>query len=87
MTTKSDGLYGKYFVSRVDHRDVAGGDRDDARYFVLDYIHDKHAKEALKYYAYLCEDEFPQLAVDLWMELRDAARSQCEGVPDGKDSP
>lgn len=44
-------LYPKFRVERVDGKDVRGGDREDARYFVLDYVHDHHARRALFAYA------------------------------------
>lgn len=60
-----DGLYGKFRVERVDGRDKPGGDRDQARYFVLDYAHDPFAVAALEAYAKACEAAEPGLARDL----------------------
>lgn len=61
----SQGLYNKFIVERVDGRDREGGDKADARYFVLDYINDSYAKHALVAYAEACQDEYPDLAKDL----------------------
>jgi hypothetical protein len=63
------GLYAKYHVERVDGRDQPGGDKTAARYFVLDYVHDPFAREALAAYANACERELPQLARDLRVSL------------------
>jgi len=43
MDNRERGLYGKFFVHRVDGRDAAGGDKAGADYFVLDLTHDKYA--------------------------------------------
>ena len=61
------GLYAKYHVERNK------GDKPGARYFVLDYRHDRFAREALAAYAAACEAEFPSLAADLIRELSDTA--------------
>lgn len=65
MTTKTEGLFGKFNVTRVDGRDQPGGDKEDAVYFVLDIAHDWYAREALRKYAIECAGEYPKLAVDL----------------------
>lgn len=62
---RDKGLYGKFRVSRVDGRDRPGGDREDAGYFVLDYVHDPYARAALEAYADACEEEYPFLARDI----------------------
>jgi len=67
----TDGLYSKFRVARDDGRDRPGGDKADARYFVLDYVHDENARAALMLYADLCEDELPALAADLRAEIED----------------
>lgn len=70
MPNNKDGpLYGKFFVSRVDGRDAAGGDKEDARYFVLDYTHDEFARDALEFYADSCTRKYPQLANDIRKKL------------------
>jgi hypothetical protein len=66
-----DGLYGKFRVARVDGRDQPGGDKADARYFVLDYVNDENARAALMLYADLCEDELPALAADLRHQIEE----------------
>lgn len=59
------GLYGKFRVERVDGRDQPGGDKADAAYFVLDYVHDRYAQRAVLAYADACAAELPELASDL----------------------
>ena len=71
---RGKGLYGKFFVGRVDGKDQPGGTKENARYFVLDYANDPYAVEALKYYAYKCKEEYPELARDLWLALREAGK-------------
>lgn len=61
----SRGLYGKFYVRRVDGRDTVGEKHADCEYFVLDMTHDPHAAAALRAYADSCEAEFPALARDL----------------------
>lgn len=73
-SNKSRGLYGKYTVHRVDGKDQPGGSKQDAEYFVLDYMHDPFAIEALKFYAFKCKDEYPQLSADIWMKLRNRGK-------------
>lgn len=67
----SKGFYGKFRVNRVDGRDIPGGDKSKARYFVLDYVHDVNARSALAFYAELCNTELPRLSSDLIKELKD----------------
>ncbi len=69
---KGKGLYGKFNVSRVDERDREGGDRENAQYFVLDYVNDPFAKQALQFYAFICHNDYPELSQDLWIALRDS---------------
>jgi hypothetical protein len=38
-------------------------------YFVLDLVHDKHARYAANVYALSCQDEYPALAKSLWEKL------------------
>ena len=64
-SNSEQGLYTKFRVARIDGRDVAGGDRHGARYFVLDLDHDEHALPAIRAYIESCEDEYPSLAGDL----------------------
>lgn len=49
-TDKERGLYSKFIVERTDGRDQPGGDRENARYFVLDYVNDPVAREAVRTY-------------------------------------
>lgn len=65
----SDRLHAKYHVERTDGRDRPGGDKADAAYFVLDYVHDRYARTALAAYADACEAELPGLATDLRARL------------------
>jgi hypothetical protein len=64
-----DRLYAKFQVKRTDERDLPGGDKADARYFVLDYIHDRFARVALAAYADACQSVLPGLAQDLRRRL------------------
>jgi len=63
------GLYGKFTVGREDGRDLHGGDRERADYFVLDLTFDPFAIPALRAYADACEGEYPALAADLRKKL------------------
>lgn len=67
----SVGLYGKFHVERADGRDRPGGDKDDAAYFVLDYVNDPHARIAVRAYIDSLRDagQEPELAQDLNQEL------------------
>lgn len=47
MEDKRNKLRQDYYVYRIDGRDLAGGDRVDSKYFVLDYIHDPYSIPAL----------------------------------------
>ncbi len=76
MSDKSDELHAKFRVDRRDGRDKHGGDREDARYFVLDYVHDPYARRALEYYAFLCHNKLPGLSQDLWVALRDTYKEE-----------
>lgn len=58
------GLRDKYIVERTD-----GKEKPDAKYFVLDYVNDPHAKEALKKYIESCKEDYPVLARDLKKQL------------------
>ncbi len=69
--TQDKGLYGKFGVFRFDGRDAEGNDRGEARYFVLDYIYDPYARQALEDYANYCQYEYPILAADLLRELNE----------------
>lgn len=59
------GMFRKFTVCRVDGRDLPGGDRHGAEYFVLDLTHDRHTRNALLAYAASCKREYPALARDL----------------------
>ena len=76
-----DGLHEKFTVFRNDGRDRAGGDKEGARYFVLDYIHDPIAQSALDYYAKLARNEgLVELADDLDEVLRDGRNTAGGGA-------
>ncbi len=65
-SNKDKGLYPKYQVHRTDGRDEDGGDRANARYFVLDYVNDPAAREALRTYSsFALAQGFEQLYDDL----------------------
>lgn len=73
----SVGLYGKFHVERADGRDRPGGDKADARYFVLDYAQDPVARVALRAYIEELKDQGiePELAEDLSRELSQTRKS------------
>lgn len=60
-----DQLYSKFEVRRTDRRDEPGGDKEGARYFVLDYVNDPMARVALAAYADAVAQDEPGLAADL----------------------
>jgi hypothetical protein len=59
------GLYKKYQVNRTNGSSAPGQKHDGCEYFVLDLTHDKYSCYALYAYADACEENYPQLAVDL----------------------
>lgn len=71
-----EGLTEKFHVRRVDGRDMPGGDKADARYFVLDYVHDPYARSAVAAYADKCEPTLPELASDLRAALARTANQE-----------
>jgi len=62
---REQGLYGKFYVERVDGSSAPGGKHHRCEYFVLDTSHDLHARAALIAYAVACKDTHPQLSADL----------------------
>jgi len=76
---KRNKLQQKFYVDRIDGRDMPGGDRADSKYFVLDYIHDPYAIPALEAYAFACYKEFPNLSEELraLIEKLKSAREQA----------
>jgi len=66
---KDGPVYEKYLVSRVDGRDTPGRDKENARYYVMDWVNDPYAWLAMLYYANIIEDKYPQLAVDIRKKL------------------
>lgn len=75
MPDRHTGLYAKYYVARMDGRDAPGGDKDNARYFVLDYVNDPGAVVALRAYIHWAEDNgYDSLALDLRYQLEAVAR-------------
>jgi len=65
MEDKRNKLQQKYYVERIDGRDLSGGDRTDSKYFVLDYVHDPYSIPALEAYAYACYKDFPNLSGEI----------------------
>lgn len=87
LVPKSErGLFGKFFVDRVDGRDRPGGDKHGARYFVLDYMHDPIARVALRAYIEECRSRgmFLALADDLNDELTDTRHTHLEVRSEGR---
>jgi len=72
------GLYFKYNVSRVDGRDCEGGNRENAKYFVLDYVNDPHSVVALRAYVQSLDQEgkFIKLSEDLKRNLDSLERKK-----------
>jgi hypothetical protein len=60
---RTRGLYGKFHVARADGDPT--GKHEGCDYFVLDLVHDPHAKAALIAYAASCSADYPHLAADL----------------------
>jgi len=65
------GLYEKYKVERTDGRDAPGGDKANARYFVLDLANDPYAISAMICYANNAKFDHPELAKDLFELLEE----------------
>lgn len=63
---KNRGLYGKYFVERIN----PSPKHENSDYFVLDITYDPFAKDAIKAYADACEKEYPNLAKDLREKIK-----------------
>jgi hypothetical protein len=59
------GAYEKFTVSRKDGRDKPGGDRADAKYFVLDLTYDPFAEDAMFAYAAACRTSHLLLSLDI----------------------
>lgn len=76
--TPDEGVYGKYRVERVDGRDKPGGDKANARYFVLDYVNDPHAMKALRAYIDSAWDDNPRLGMDLLGQVADVRLAEME---------
>lgn len=79
------GLHAKFFVARTDGSSEPGGKHHECDYFVLDMVHDKHAKAAIAAYAADCRQDHPALAADLtarWLsDYRPAAEPASAGDP------
>lgn len=80
MSDPNRGIYHKFEVTRTDGSSGPGGKHEHCSYFVLDVIHDPHARAALKAYADSCRGEYPLLAVD----LDDIAASYPFGASQGE---
>lgn len=61
-------VFNKFHVHRTDGRDHPGGDRENAKYFVLDVTHDPFARRALIAYTNECEETHPQLSADIRLQ-------------------
>lgn len=63
------GLEHRFNVTRVDGRDLPGGDREGVKYFVLDPDNDIDARYALEAYAMHTDNQ--ELSDDIleWLEL------------------
>lgn len=72
--TNEQGIFNKFFVSRVDESDLPGRKHANCEYFVLDLHHDEFARHALLVYADMCKHELPQLAADLYKKVDQLCR-------------
>lgn len=63
--SEEQGVFRKFVVRRVDGSDQPGGRHHGCEYFVLDVVHDQHAKAALAAYAESCKDSHPALSKDM----------------------
>jgi hypothetical protein len=70
------GLFQKYAVSRTDGKDAPGERHHGCKLFVLDITHDLHARAAAAAYAKSCRYEYPTLAADLLLQVREAEQNQ-----------
>lgn len=75
-----DGLFQKFDVRRRDGKDLPGGPKQGAWYFVLDCFNDPYARAATSAYATACQEELPELAEDLRSVL-----ASWEPVPGGPE--
>lgn len=67
-TLKEQGIVRKYNVERVDGQNSDPNSKHYKKdYFVLDYIDDPHARQALFAYAASCQKDYPIL----WEEILD----------------
>lgn len=59
---RDKGIYEKYHVARLNDE---AGKHNECEYFILDLVHDDHARAALLAYAISCKDEYPVLSAEL----------------------
>lgn len=78
-TKKDRGLYGKFYIDRVDGQSAPGQKHDGCDYFVLDLTHDPFALPAIIAYAEACREEYPALSRDLTQK---ANEMRIRAVPD-----
>ena len=92
---RTEGLYNKFTVLRVDGSSMHGGKHNGCVYFVLDWKHDKFAVVAARAYASACEAEYPLLAEGLRQEanyyekkcwLRNALESDPTKAKNGSEA-
>lgn len=76
MDKKQAGLINKFTVYRNDGKDKPGGPKENAQYFVLDYVNDPLARFALLRYASVCEHDYPELAKDIRDKLNETHPNQ-----------
>lgn len=67
------GLERRYSVQRLNDPELK---HNECRFFVLDPQHDPFARMALAAYIIACEDDYPALATDLALWLRDTRPHQ-----------
>jgi hypothetical protein len=66
---RAKGLYNKFEVKRTDGQSEPGQKHENCRYFVLDLDCDPYAIPAIQAYAEACDDEYPNLALDLQLNF------------------
>lgn len=75
---KQRGIYGKYYVQRVDENGQPKAGHENRQYYVLDIFNDPFAVDALQAYANACHDEYPALANDLRMLALEARTARLD---------
>jgi hypothetical protein len=82
---RAKGLYNKFEVKRTDGQSEPGQKHENCRYFVLDLDCDPYAIPAIQAYAEACDDEYPNLALDLQLNFgRQPPATQAASIGTGE---